>query len=67
MKKQKPDENEMVACATCSLPVSVRSGWYDPYNKKMYLTKGSKGAYVHFECLSEKRKKELKQQTKEIG
>lgn len=59
MKKQIMNENEEVVCI-CGEKVSVRSAYFDPYVTSLYLTKGSKGAQVHFKCLSEKRKEEIK-------
>jgi hypothetical protein len=59
-------ESRQVDCASCGKgPIALNYGtgldlaWFDPYNTKFYMYKGTKGAYVHQDCLSEKRKKEI--------
>jgi len=46
---------EKIVCPVCGEEVSIRCAWLDPYRKESRL-----GAYVHFECLSEQRKNEIK-------
>ena len=54
------DHRESVACGKCGRPIGLRTvfpedtglAWFDPYRGKI-------GKYVHFECLSLKRKKEI--------
>jgi len=45
------DLNETVGCPVCRKRINVRVGWVDPYNSDKY---------VHFGCLSENRKEEIK-------
>lgn len=63
-------ESRHVNCATCGKgPIALNYGsgldlaWFDPYVTKFYMYKGKKGAYVHRECLSEKREKEIWEET----
>jgi hypothetical protein len=61
-----------VACGKCGKPVCLNNNydsaigggiigaaWFDPYIAGIQFTKGYKGAQVHYDCLSEKRKKEI--------
>jgi hypothetical protein len=52
---QEMNDNEEVTCASCKKgKVRLRhNAWFDPYI-------GKHGKYVHEECLSEKRKLEIK-------
>jgi hypothetical protein len=52
------DDRENVTCPVCLELVNVRRGWIDPYNK---------GRYVHFECLSQRRKDEVAEERSKDG
>ena len=45
---------DMVACASCHDPVSLRTAHIDPY-----VIDGQVELYVHHECLSDRRKAEI--------
>jgi hypothetical protein len=54
---------DCVACGKGPIALNYGTGldlaWFDPYITKFFIYKGTKGAYVHQDCLSEKRKKEI--------
>lgn len=59
--------NQTVQCAKCSGVIGLRNGnldgatglaWFDPYVSGTKIF-GHRGAYVHFECLSETRRDEI--------
>lgn len=52
---QRVDENEKVVCPVCEKKISVRIAYIDPYAGKSK----NKEMYVHYECLSAKRKQEI--------
>ena len=75
MKLQKVTEHNngwnkivhIVSCGECGKTIGLNDSssaeatglaWFDPYNKN-FSFKGGKGCYVHFECLSDTRKKEI--------
>jgi hypothetical protein len=60
MKKQVIDEHEEVVCPVCKKSVGVRVGWIDPYVGNIKGPGNITEPYVHFECLSEKRKEEIR-------
>lgn len=45
---------DVVACAACHDPVSLRTAYIDPY-----VTGGDPELYVHHDCLSDRRKAEI--------
>jgi hypothetical protein len=73
MKKQKTFESHTnpivrwIQCPVCGCPAGLDGtnqgipslAWFDPYNKTHYSFKLNKGCYVHYDCLSAQRKKEI--------
>lgn len=64
-------QNDTCSCGKCGKTIGLRDAqldgatglaWFDPYNRNMYYHSSSKGCYVHFECLSDKRKQEIAKQ-----
>ena len=59
----------VVECAECGKHVGLSKSlidkkniglaWFDPYNTKMQAYPERLGSMVHYECLSEKRRKEI--------
>jgi hypothetical protein len=59
MKHQVVDNDENVICPICKKELSIRSGWLDKYVVGVKGPYNLRKPYVHFRCLSEKRKKEI--------
>jgi hypothetical protein len=75
MKKQQIVTNKygvnVVNCAKCNEPVGLNGtvgktgmAWFDPYAKGVQFHKNTKGAQVHYNCLSQKRLDEVKEMEK---
>jgi len=81
MKQQKIQKelssikNDVVLCAKCKGAIGLREGewkkeigvaYFDPYAKGYYFYKQCDGAWVHRECLSDKRKSEIDELNKKM-
>lgn len=64
MAKQVVNDDEDAYCGKCGLLVNIRIAWYDPYNTTSSFCSSGQGCYVHLDCLSQKRKDEIREEGK---
>jgi hypothetical protein len=71
-KRLNDQGTSIVDCAKCGKPAGLNNiikgsglAWFDPYATGVQFHKGSKGAQVHYSCLSQKRLEEIKDEQDE--
>ena len=52
-----------VMCPVCRKDVSLKVAWFDPYQRTLRYFKANPGAYVCYEHLSDRRKKEVEDES----